>query len=105
MVNTTLIRLPEKLWAILSGRSIGSGEGNGGSRMQRCWENLANAIILKAVEDYRIARRRFRHFPDQKASQAMIREVERFFLSRWFAQLTDVDGEYLLRRLKEEVVL
>lgn len=71
--------------------------------MQRNWEELAQAIILKAVEDYRKARRKVRHFPDQKGAQATIREVERFFRSPWFAQLTDVDGEYLLRKLKEEV--
>ncbi len=73
--------------------------------MQRNWEEFAQAIILQAVDDYRKARKRVRMLPDQKSAQATIREVERFFLSRWFAQLTDVDGEYLLRKLKEEVVL
>ena len=71
--------------------------------MQRNWEELAQAIILKAVEDYRKARKKVRHFPDQKGAQATIREVERFFRSDWFAQLTDVNGETLIRRLKEEV--
>ena len=69
--------------------------------MQRCWEDLAQAIILQAVTDYRKARKRVRTMPDQKAAQA----TERFFRSWWFAQLTDVDGEYLLRKLKEETVL
>ena len=68
------------------------------------WENLANAIILEAVKDYRTARRRVRARPGQKLSQAMIREVERFFRSRWFAQLTDVNGETLLTQLRKEVV-
>ncbi len=72
--------------------------------MQRNWEDLAQAIIMKAVEDYRKARRRVRHFPDQKGAQATIREVEKFFRSRWFAQLTDIDGEMLIKRLREEVV-
>ena len=71
--------------------------------MQRNWEDLAQAIIMQAVTDYRKARRRVRHFPDQKGVQATIKEVERFFRSEWFAQLTDVDGEMLIRRLKEEV--
>ena len=71
--------------------------------MQRNWEDLAQAIIMKAVEDYRKARRRVRHFPDQKGAQATIREVEKFFRSRWFAQLTDIDGEMLIKRLREEV--
>ncbi len=72
--------------------------------MQRNWEDLVQAIIMKAVEDYRKARRRVRHFPDQKGAQATIREVEKFFRSRWFAQLTDIDGEMLIKRLREEVV-
>ncbi len=71
--------------------------------MQRNWEDLAQAIIMQAVTDYRKARRRVRHFPDQKGAQATIREVERFFRSDWFAQLTDVDGEMLIKRLREEV--
>lgn len=73
--------------------------------MQRCWEDLAQAIILQAVTDYRKARKRVRTMPDQKAAQATIREIERFFRSPYFARLTDVDGEYLLRKLKEEAVL
>ena len=71
--------------------------------MKRNWEDLAQAIILKAVDDYRRARRKARYFPDQKEAQETIREVERFFRSRWFAQLTDINGEYLIRKLKEEV--
>ena len=53
----------------------------------------------------RKARKRVRTMPDRKAAQATIREVERFFRSPYFARLTDVDGEYLLRKLKEEAVL
>ena len=71
--------------------------------MKRCWEDLAEAIIMQAVTDYRKARRRVRHFPDQKGAQATIKEVERFFRSRWFAQLTDIDGEMLIKKLREEV--
>ena len=67
------------------------------------WEELANGIILQAVEDYRKARRRVRKRPDQRFAQYVIRETERFFRSRWFAQLTDVDGEMLIGRLREEV--
>ena len=33
-----------------------------------------------------------------------IQEVEQFLLSRWYAQLTDVNGEWLLKKLREEVV-
>ena len=72
--------------------------------MQRNWEDLAQAIIMKAVEDYRKARRRVRHFPDQKGAQVTIREVERFFRSDWFTVLTSIDGAVLLKKLKEEEI-
>ena len=72
--------------------------------MKWCWEDLANAIVLQAVKDYRQARKRVRMLPDQKNAQKRIREVEQFLLSRWYAQLTDVDGEWLLKKMQEEVV-
>ena len=73
--------------------------------MPESWEDLANGIIIQAVKDYRNARRRVRTKPDQKGARATIREVERFLRSRWYAQLTDLDGEILLERLQKEVVL
>ena len=30
-------------------------------------------------------------------------EIERFFRSGWYSQLTSVDGEYLIKRLQEEI--
>ena len=71
--------------------------------MNRNWEDLANAIILQAVDDYRKCRRLVRRKPDQKEAQAMIREIEKFFHSRWFCQLADVDGIRILEELKKEV--
>ena len=71
--------------------------------MKDNWEALVNAIVLKAVEDYRKARRRVRRFPGQKGAQAMIREVEIFFRSRWFLMLTDTDGRMILEQLRKEV--
>ena len=46
--------------------------------MKDNWEALADAIVLKAVDDYRKARRKVRRMPGQKGAQEMIREVERF---------------------------
>ena len=71
--------------------------------MRENWEDLANAIILKAVDDYRRCRRLVRQKPDLKEAQKMIREVEQFFCSRWFCQLADLDGPQILDRLKKEV--
>lgn len=51
---------------------------------------LADAIILKAVDDYR----------EHKELRGII---ARFFKSDWFKVLTDIDGEYLLKKLKDEL--
>lgn len=55
------------------------------------YENLANAIVLQAVKDYRLT--------DDEAELA---EIESFFRSDWFGVLTDVDPEYLIRNLRKE---
>ena len=68
------------------------------------WEELANGIVLQAVKDYRASRRRARKRKTAREARMRIREVEMFFHSRWFCQLTDIDGEKLLEQLKEEPI-
>ena len=67
------------------------------------YENLANAIILQAVMDYRHALRKLRKSSEDYQAKDRIAEVERFFRSRWYSLLTDVDGEMILERLRKEV--
>lgn len=55
------------------------------------YENLANAIILQAVKDYRLT-------DDEQELQ----EIERFFRSGWFSVLSKVDPEYLIKELRKE---
>ena len=71
--------------------------------MKQNWQALSQAIILQAVEDYRKCRRLVRRKPGQIEAQKMIREVEAFFRSRRFMQLSDVDGNMILEGLKKEV--
>ena len=66
------------------------------------WEGLAGAVIYQACEDYRTNRRALRRHPDSRKAAAEKRRLERFFLSRWFRCLTELDGRDLLRQLKEE---
>ena len=66
------------------------------------WEALADYIIFLAVQDYQISRRKLRRNPDHKTAARTVRELERFFRSRWFSILTDADGNKLLERLKRE---
>ncbi len=67
------------------------------------WQDLANAIIDQAVKDYRAAAQELRWCPDSKRAAAMIRDVEIFFHSAWYEQLTNVDGDFILNRLRKEV--
>ena len=43
--------------------------------MEKNYEDLANAIIVQAVKDYRMARHRLKHFPRDKAAQGDIRSI------------------------------
>ena len=72
--------------------------------MQWNWEELANGIVLQAVKDYRASRRRARKRKTAREARMRIQEVEKFFHSRWFCQLTEIDGEKLLEQLKEEPI-
>ena len=67
------------------------------------YEQLANAIVLQAVKDYRSALKRIKMNPANKAAMSVAMECERFFRSDWYSALTSVDGEYLINRLREEV--
>ena len=58
------------------------------------YENLANAIIIQAAEDYRKAL--------NDSAQREQHTIERFFRSEWFGVLTGLDPETLIRKLKQE---
>ena len=67
------------------------------------YENLANAIILQDVKDYRMALKSLKANPRNRTAQADKTEIERFFRSQWYSALTSVDGEMLIRSLQKEV--
>ena len=67
------------------------------------YENLAHAIILQAVKDYRKALKILKRQPRNKDAKATTEECERFFLSKWFTTLTNIDGKVLIEKLKKEV--
>lgn len=70
--------------------------------MQRNWEDLAQAIVMQAVKDYRLALKVLRRRPDSKRAQEVVEEIERFIRSRWFSLMYDIDPEQIINRLKEE---
>lgn len=54
------------------------------------YEALANAIIVQAVKDY------------WGGGYYERRELRKFFRSSYFGTLTELDPEYLVKRLEEE---
>jgi hypothetical protein len=67
------------------------------------YENLANAIILQAVKDYRRALKALKMNPRNRTALSEKESIERFFRSGWYGALTKVDGEMLIEKLNEEV--
>jgi len=60
---------------------------------QRCYNELANAIVIQAVDDYR----------KTDNDNVMARKsIEKFFKSGWFKLLTDTDSTYLIEQLRQE---
>ena len=67
------------------------------------YERLANAIILSAVSDYRAALKKVKRNQKSKTAIDEALQHERFFRGLWYQQLTSVDGEFLIRKLQDEI--
>ena len=65
-------------------------------------EMLIMAIVHQAVEDWRMAEEILRRREDDMEAASTKQDTERFFRSRWFRMLVDLDGEDFLRRLEGE---
>lgn len=61
-----------------------------------CYQNLANAIILQAVKDYKKVLRRLARNPQNQDAQREKKHLERFFFSQWYGILTDLDPKLLI---------
>lgn len=67
------------------------------------YEKLAAAIVRQAATDYRVALRKIKAHPKNRDAMDAALRIEGFFRSGWYSELTSVDGEYLIRKLREEV--
>lgn len=67
------------------------------------YEQLANAVVIRAAEDYRIVLKSCMKQPEDKRMQKERQKLERFFSSDWYKILTSVDGEKLMEKIKEEI--
>lgn len=65
------------------------------------WDNLANAIILKAAQDYHRAKAQVAKNPKNITAQRTLDDCKRFFLSEWYTTLTRINGRWMLNKLDE----
>lgn len=87
--------------------------------MTEQYQELANAIIEQAVDDYRKLAKCYHHtvkmrkhvrkkatreelLYKQRAIRRKLTDIEKFFKSMWFTELTTIDGHMILKRLQEE---
>ena len=68
------------------------------------YQNLANAIIILAVKDYKVALTRLKKFPNDRLNVHEVEKLEEFFLSDWFQLLSDLDGEQLMLDVERMVL-
>ena len=71
--------------------------------MLRAYEKLANEIVLQAVKDYRNANKKLARGRNNSEAKALKKEFLRFFHSDWFGILTELNAEFLISELDEEV--
>ncbi len=67
------------------------------------YEALGNAIILQAVKDYRAALKRVRKNPQNRMAIDEALTIEKFFRGPLFGVITNVDPEFLIGKLQEEI--
>ena len=66
------------------------------------YQELAVAIVTRACLDYHRHATKAANGKDRRTRAkhaAEVREIERFFHSKWFAQLFDVDPEELMKEM------
>ena len=62
---------------------------------------LVSGIIVQAVKDYKACTSKLKKKPKNQEALIAKRELERFFYSDWFAMLSDLDPEKLLKKLNK----
>ena len=67
------------------------------------YTDLANAIIIQAVKDYRNALKTLKRYPRYEPAKKVVAEVEEFFRSEWYRTLTSVDADMLMRKIRREI--
>ena len=64
---------------------------------------LAKAIILQAVKDFRPACLWLKSHPDDQAATKRVKEITQFFCSEYFCLLSNADGPRLLKKIMKQI--
>ena len=67
------------------------------------YEALGNEIILQAVKDYRVALKKIKHNPKNRIAIDEALTIEKFFRGSLFGVITNVDPEFLIGKLQDEI--
>ena len=67
-----------------------------------CYEELANAIVLQAFKDNRKALFKLVQEPEEWNHRSSKKKLERFFHSKWYRTLTDLDPAILMQEAKRQ---
>lgn len=73
--------------------------------IMEAYRNLADAVIVMAAEDYQYYLKQILINPEKvdRKMWKQFRQTENFFHSRYYRCLTDIDGDYLLDKLRKQV--
>lgn len=69
----------------------------------QCWEDLANAIIEQAVDDWTAAQLILRRDFDNCDAIRVRRDVERFIHSEYFHTLTNIKPDVLMTLMRKRL--
>ena len=71
--------------------------------MDRNYEDLVQAIIVRAAKDYKKVLRILIRKPRKQVALDLKSDIEEFFLSQWFRDMTTADGDYIINELQKEM--
>ena len=74
------------------------------------YSELANAVILRAIDDYRISLERLNYLLREPSfngrriveTKRETDEIERFFRSEWYDEMTDISGVDVIRKVRRK---
>jgi len=69
---------------------------------EACWEELANAIVVQAVDDYLAAHNVLQSDPNNFRAKLMQKEALAFLKSEWYQTLTNVNPRVLIQHLENK---